>query len=156
MKKINKKEIVMIIVIIMFIILDQLTKIYLAKDMMLIGGIIKFSSVQNTGGAFGIFNTNIITILILNVIIIGMIIRFLILKRNYMSKTVYIALILMVAGGISNLIDRVFRGYVVDFIDITQIVNFPVFNLADIILVIGWALLIIGVIKDLKRVREKE
>lgn len=149
MKKQIKEKIVIIFIII-FIIIDQVSKIYLAKDMMLIEGVIKFSSVHNTGGAFGIFNTNTITIILLNIIVLALMIRFIILKKEYMGKMVYLGLIFIIAGGISNLIDRIFRGYVVDFIDLTQIINFPVFNFADIILVSGWILLILGIAKDLK------
>ena len=149
MKKYSK-DIIVIICILIFICLDQVSKIYLAKDIMLIEGVIKFSDVRNTGGAFGIFNTSIITVILLNIIILSLMIRFILIKKDYMGKMVYYGLIFIITGGISNLIDRIFRGYVVDFIDLTQIINFPVFNLADIILVCGWALLIIGVAKDLR------
>lgn len=144
------KEIIAIISIIIFIIIDQVTKIFLAQDIMLIDGVLKLSNVQNTGGAFGIFSTSIITVILLNVFVLALMIRFIILKRDYISKLVYLSLLFIIAGGISNLIDRIFRGYVVDFIDFTQLVNFPVFNLADIILVIGWIMLIIGVFRDLR------
>ena len=144
------KKFIPIICIMLFIVLDQISKVFLASDMMVIDGVFKLSNVQNTGGAFGIFNTSVLTVILMNVILLGMIIRFLILKKDYMSKGVYISLLLIVAGGVSNLIDRVFRGYVVDFIDFTQIINFPVFNFADIVLVIGWVWLVIAVFKDLK------
>jgi len=150
MKKISKSEIFVVIGLIFFIILDQLSKVVFAKDIMLIEGVLKFSNVQNTGGAFGIFSTNIIIVILLNVFVIAMMVRFIMLRKEYMRKLIYIALVFMIAGGISNLIDRIFRGYVVDFIDFTQIVNFPVFNFADIVLVVGWIMLIIGVLKDFR------
>lgn len=50
---------------------------------------------------------------------------------------------MILGGGISNLLDRVFRGYVVDYIDINYLIKYPIFNLADILIVIG-VLLIIG------------
>lgn len=145
------KKYIPIIGIILFIIIDQILKILCAKDLMLIEGVLKFSNVQNTGGAFGIFNTNIIMITVLNLILIALMIRFIIIRRKYMNNLVYIGLLFLIAGGISNLIDRIFRGYVIDYIDFTQIVNFPVFNLADIVLVVGWILLIIGVLKDIRK-----
>lgn len=144
------KKFIPIICIILFIVFDQVSKVFLAKDMMLIEGLLKLSNVQNTGGAFGIFNTSVLTVILMNIILLGMIIRFLILKKDYMSKGVYFSLLFIVAGGVSNLIDRIFRGYVVDFIDFNQIINFPVFNFADIVLVIGWVWLVIAVFKDLK------
>ena len=44
---------------------------------------------------------------------------------------------MILGGGISNLIDRLFRGYVIDYIDINNIFKYPIFNLADIFIVIG-------------------
>ena len=44
----------------------------------------------------------------------------------------------ILAGGISNVIDKVFRGYVTEFIDFGQVINLPVFNVADIFILIGW------------------
>lgn len=145
------KKYIPIICIILFIIIEQVLKILCAKDLMLIEGVLKFSNIQNTGGAFGIFNTNIIMITILNLILIALMIRFIIIRRKYMNNLVYIGLLFLIAGGISNLIDRIFRGYVVDYIDFTQIIDFPVFNLADIVLVVGWFLLIIGILKDIRK-----
>lgn len=145
------KKYISIIGIILFIIIDQILKVLCARDLMLIDGVLKFSNIQNTGGAFGIFNTNIIMITILNLILIALMIRFIIIRRKYMNNLVYIGLLFLIAGGISNLIDRIFRGYVVDYIDFTQIIDFPVFNLADIVLVVGWFLLIIGILKDIRK-----
>lgn len=145
------KKYIPIIGIILFIIIDQILKILCAKDLMLIDGVLKFSNIQNTGGAFGIFNSNIIMMIILNIILIVLMIRFILIRREYMNRKVYIGLLFLIAGGISNLIDRIFRGYVVDYIDFTQVVNFPVFNLADIVLVVGWFLLIIGILKDIRK-----
>jgi len=53
---------------------------------------------------------------------------------------------LILAGGIGNLIDRIFRGYVIDYIDISKIFSYPVFNFADICIVIGVILVIIIII----------
>jgi len=150
MKK-HIKKIITLIVVILFIVLDQVSKIFLAKDIMVIEGLLKFTNVHNTGGAFGIFSTNTVTIIIVSIMVLALMIRFIIIKKDYMGNFVYTGLVFIIAGAISNLIDRIFRGYVVDFIDFTQIVNFPVFNFADIVLVIGWILLVIGVFKDIKK-----
>ena len=62
---------------------------------------------------------------------------------------------IILAGGFGNFIDRIFRGHVVDFIDITEIINFPKFNLADIYIVCGWIVLAFIFAKNTVRVRRE-
>lgn len=63
-----------------------------------------------------------------------------------------ISLIMIISGGTSNLTDRIFRGYVVDYIDINQIFKYPIFNMADISIVLGVILLILYIItKTIKK-----
>ena len=56
------------------------------------------------------------------------------------NSTLYILCVIL-AGGFGNLIDRVVRGYVVDFINVFPSLNFPIFNLADIYITLGWIFL---------------
>ena len=84
-------------------------------------------------------------IIILNIIIIGILIFFLISKNKDIDKLVKISLIMVISGGVSNLIDRLVRGNVVDYIDINAIISYPVFNIADVFIVLG-VMLIIGYI----------
>lgn len=141
--------------IIGLIILDQLLKIFIPKDINIIDGIIKFTYVENTGGAFGVFSTSTFTIILFNVIILAMIARFMIIQQERMTMLSKIGITLVLAGGISNLIDRIVRGYVVDFIDLTQVINFPIFNFSDVMLTIGWICLIIGIIMFMRESKEK-
>lgn len=69
-----------------------------------------------------------------------------------MAKIVRLSLIMMISGGISNLLDRILRGYVVDYIDVTKILEYPIFNLADIAIVIG-GILAVGyiIIRTIKK-----
>lgn len=53
-----------------------------------------------------------------------------------MNIWILISLATIVAGGIGNLIDRIFRGYVIDYIDITPLIKYPMFNIADICVVV--------------------
>ena len=66
---------------------------------------------------------------------------------------------LILAGGFANLIDRIVRGYVIDYIDITKLFNYPVFNFADICIVIGvilvFIIIIINTIKSQESINEK-
>lgn len=148
------KKYVYIFPIIGLIILDQLLKIFIPKDMNVIDGILKFTYVENTGGAFGIFSSSTFTIILFNIIVLVMIARFMVIQQERMTKLSKIGVILVLSGGFSNLIDRIIRGYVVDFIDITQVIKFPIFNFADIMLTIGWICLIIGIILFMKENKE--
>ena len=60
------------------------------------------------------------------------------LQSYRIDKKTQIILSMVLAGGISNLIDRIFRGFVLDFIDLSPLISFPVFNIADALIVVGW------------------
>lgn len=80
-------------------------------------------------------------------IVIGLIILAYLLHSSHFGRFIHQnsgSFYLMLAGGISNLIDRIFRGYVVDYIHISQM---PVFNIADIGIVLGGLILIFNMIK---------
>ena len=78
-------------------------------------------------------------------------IYYLVKQYNTLNKTVIIALSMIIGGGCGNLIDRIYRGYVIDYIDISYFFRYPIFNFADIFIVIG-IIIIIGflVIKNIK------
>jgi len=139
----NKKKLYIIIgVIVLLIILDQALKIFAnTNNMEIISGILKFTTVENTGGAFGVGQNSTMTFIITNFVVLGIIIRFMMMQKEQIDKKTYFSLSLILAGGISNLIDRIFRGYVLDFIDFSEIINFPKFNLADVYIIIGWVTL---------------
>lgn len=123
------------------ILIDQITKIITLKQLAPIGSvtiienILSFTYVENRGAAFGIMQNSRIFFLIFTVILIGAIIYYTI-KAKQNSKFYLISTSLIIAGGIGNFIDRLFRGYVVDMIEVTFI-SYPVFNFADICIVIG-------------------
>ena len=143
----NKKHLIIIIGLII-ILLDQITKILVINEnIILIPNLLLFTYTQNTGTAFGIGSNNAIIIIILNIIVLGVIINFLKERKDDVEMNIFISLILIASGGISNLIDRIFRGYVVDFIDV-NLFNFPNFNVADISIIIGIGILLIVIIKS--------
>jgi signal peptidase II len=143
LKKITKISLVIIFII---LLIDQISKIIIntvvTSDINLISDILVITKVENKGIAFGLNKQNIINI-ILTFLIIGLIIKYMIdQKANLNTKTV-VFLDLILAGGISNLLDRIFKGAVFDFI---KIGDFPVFNIADCCIVIGWLLFVINFI----------
>jgi signal peptidase II len=132
------------ILISIIIILDRITK-YAAKAFLfpdrnldLINGYLSFTYLENRGAAFGIFKNKKFLLIGVTAVIIALLIYYLIRNRN-MNKYLKIGLILIIAGAIGNLIDRVMLGYVVDFIhfQIKNIFDWPVFNVADISVVCG-------------------
>lgn len=138
-KKVFKK---IFIIVIILVVIDQLTKfVFINKDISLIPGVLKFHTVQNRGGAFGVGQNSTFSFIVSNIIVLGILIKFIHMQANQIDKKTSVALALVLAGGFSNLIDRIFKGFVVDFIDISELINFPNFNFADICIVIGWVLL---------------
>jgi signal peptidase II len=137
---------------------DQLTK-WLAV-MFIKGGeavevipwFIQFSYVENRGAAWGMFSDQRWVFLIVSSVAIIGILVYMFLKRPT-NKLLVSALLLIVSGGIGNMIDRILLGYVVDFLDFTFI-NFPVFNVADTFVCIGAGLmmlyLILSTVKEYK------
>ena len=137
-----KKSIIFLTIFLIF--LDQITKIGIintlyqsSKDIIFN---FKFTYVENRGGAFGFGQNGTIGFIISNLIVVGIIVRFLYVQRDKIDLKSAIALVMILSGGISNLIDRIFRGFVIDFIDVTNYIKFPMFNIADICVVIGWFL----------------
>lgn len=145
----NKKKIISIVIGIAIIVSDQLTKMALInKNITLIPNLMEFTYTKNTGAAFGIGSNNIIMVIIVNVIILGFIIKFLKDNSKKVDFPIIISLVLILSGAIGNLIDRLFRGFVIDFIDI-NVFNFPNFNIADIAIVLGIFVLIIVITKSI-------
>ena len=133
-----------IIFIFLIILIDQLIKIFAISitnngSIEIIKGVLNFTYVKNTGEALQI-GSDESTFLLINIIVIFLLIRFLIVNREKVDVKASVALSFILAGGISNLTDRIFRGEVVNFIDISPLVNFPKFNFADICIVVGWIL----------------
>lgn len=140
-----------IVLIVSLVLIDQLIKVlvfeYLsqANSITLISGVLSLTYVENTGAAFGLWNSRWLLVA-LNIIIIFVIVKLLLSKKYEFTKPMKIAYSLILSGGITNLIDRLIRGYVIDYIDITELFNYPVFNLADICIIIGVVIIVITII----------
>lgn len=123
------------------IIIDQLIKLFIktniTKDIVIIPKIFKITNVINTGAAFSILKNNN-TLLILITIIILVLLNYYIKKNNIEND--YFELGIILGGIVGNLFDRLLYNGVIDYIEIS---NFPVFNLADSLIVLGIILLII-------------
>lgn len=105
------------------------------NDIPLVKDVLYFSYVENRGAAFGIFqNSKIFLVIVALALFIGITIY--IAKHKSIQKSLLIPLSLIAGGGISNVLDRLTFGFVVDYIDF-RIIKYPVFNLADICVVCG-------------------
>ena len=129
-----------------FIILfDQLTKFIVEKylyfkQITVIDNILLLTYVQNRGGAWGIFNDIPLLFIFLIPVVVGFLIYYGIKSKN---KLEILSVNMIIGGALGNYIDRLVRGYVVDFIDFRI---WPVFNVADIFVVGGGILLVLSAI----------
>ncbi len=146
-----------ILAVVFLILLDQGTKLWaLASlkpihNMTLLEGIMDLTFVENRGVAFGMFSGQRWFILLLTgVIAVGLIWFYVTMPKKKEYFPLRVSLVLVLSGAVGNIIDRLFRGYVVDFFEFTFF-EWPVFNVADIYVVVGvilLALMIIFVVKD--------
>lgn len=110
--------------------------------------------VQNTGIAFGAFAGKVNFITILTALLLAALVVFMIVKQPR-AHTIWLAVSAIVAGGVGNLIDRIWLNYVVDFIDL-QFMSFPVFNVADMWVVGGAILMVVYILFFEEKQRGKE
>ena len=151
----NKKLFCILTIIILVILIDQIFKLLIINNlygssMQLIRGILNLTYVENTGVAFGIGKNSKLILILVNIVIIGTLISYVYLKKDKMNKIKLDAILVIIGGGASNLIDRIFRGFVIDYIDINPLFKYPVFNIADICIVLGVILIVIDMVIQLR------
>ena len=129
---------------VLIVVLDQLTKFIVHSTMNLYDSIqvvpylLNFTYIRNEGIAFGIYFEGAETIFIALPIFITIYLFYLLKSEEFQDKFSQIALFLIIAGAVGNIIDRIFRGYVVDFIDFhLNGMHWYVFNIADSSVTIG-------------------
>ncbi len=146
----KKKYYIILLINIVLILFDQLTKLLIVKNFdlyeskVLINNFLKLYYIRNTGASFGILSGQIILIVGVSILVLMYLIKQ--IKENKDNKLLLISGSLIISGAFGNLIDRIFRKYVVDFISFTFLgYDFAVFNVADIFITIG-TILYIGVL----------
>ena len=141
------------LLVLVIIALDQLAKYWVVENIgitdafKIIPGIIDFVYVKNRGGAFSFLSQKTYGIIFLSIVslLFCVAVIFFIIKKKPKSKLLLVSLGCMLGGAVGNVIDRIFRGFVVDFIE-TKFISFPVFNIADIAIVTGAILMILYVL----------
>lgn len=146
----NKKEIkrgVMLaidaVIAVVFLLFDQFTK-YLAithlkgkPAYVLIDGVLELQYLENRGSAFGMLQNQKFFILFVGIIFMAVILFFLIkLPERKKFCIIHVLLSVIIAGGIGNMVDRFRFDYVVDFISFV-LIHYPIFNVADIYIVVS-------------------
>ncbi len=132
------------IVIILMVLLDQLVKYWALIKLSAIGtiplidGVFHLTYVENRGAAFGILQDQRWLFLVMTPIILA-VLAYVLHKKYIRTKLGRVSVYLIAAGAVGNLIDRAWHGFVVDLFDF-RLIHFPVFNVADIYVVIGVAL----------------
>ena len=146
--KIQTKLFFLALSIFIFLI-DQFTKYlmlnnykkFINKDLLLF----KLDFVKNYGAAFNIFSGSRILLSLIS-IVFSIFLIYLILKKNKLNLLDLFSYSFILGGTISNGIDRILKGFVIDFINL-NFINFPVFNIADISINIGFIFLLFSIFK---------
>ncbi len=143
-------------IMILAVFFDQLTK-YLTilflkplDTLPIIKDVIHLTYVENTGAAFGMMKNQRWLFMIVSTVAIVALLVYL-FKKKTQPKLENLAIAFIVGGGIGNMIDRIFLGYVVDMIDF-RLINFAVFNVADSFVCVGAGLLMLHIL--LSTIRE--
>lgn len=162
----NKSEkqfyIISAITVVVLVALDQITKwqalikLKPIRNKVVIKGFLDFTFVENRGAAFGILSGQRIFFILLTIaVVIGILYSFYKLPNTKEYNWLRYGLVLVLSGAIGNVIDRAVRGYVVDFLEVTFI-KWPVFNMADIYVVVGACFILFLSIFVIKEEEKKE
>ena len=135
---------------IFIVLVDQFTKylmlynnkLFINKDFLLF----KLDFVKNYGAAFNIFSGSRIFLSLIS-ILFSLLLIYLIFRKNTFNSLELYSYSFILGGTIGNCIDRIYKGFVVDFINL-NIIDFPVFNIADISINIGFIFLLYKTFKN--------
>ena len=139
-----------ILISIIVILLDQLTKYIIDRNYYSIINkniiLFTFEYIKNYGAAFNLLNGNRLLLSTLSVFI-SLILIYYILQKKHLNWIDLLGYSFILGGTIGNGLDRIIKGYVIDFINL-NFINFPVFNIADISINIGFILILFSLIKN--------
>jgi len=132
------------------VLIDQLTKylifynkkLFINKDFLLF----KLDFVKNYGAAFNIFSGSRVFLSLIS-IFFSILLIYLIFRKNTLNSFDLYSYSFILGGTIGNGMDRILKGFVIDFINL-NIINFPVFNIADMSINIGFIFLLYNIFKN--------
>lgn len=144
-----KSWITAIVSVIILVLIDQYTKLLAIRHLkdqasfILIENVFELQYLENRGAAFGIMQNQRIFFVIITVVMLAVIGYFFqVTPKTKKYLPLNISMIVIIAGAIGNFIDRIFRGFVVDFFYFS-LINFPIFNVADIYVTVTFFVLVI-------------
>lgn len=136
------------IISLIVIIIDRILKVLVTNNFVLnvrnkiIDGFFYITNCHNEGAAFSLFSGNVLFLIFITLIVLFLIYRT--INKENVNKIGILAYGLLLGGILGNLYDRIFYGYVIDYLDFVIFkFNFAIFNLADAAIVIGEILLIV-------------
>lgn len=144
------------VLVVLIAVADQLIKLAVLDSSLVGGGIVtvignflQFRYVENTGAAFSLFEDKTVLLSVFSALVMA-VGFYLLIARKFKSKVLVASVVMIMGGGLGNLIDRVFRHFVVDYIEVLFI-DFPVFNFADCFITVGEFVLIGYLLWDIFR-----
>lgn len=149
-KKISGNPVLLVFIVTAILSLDRITKVLAVKNLFLhqsipvIKNVFHITLVNNYGAAFGILKNQLLFLIIITFLAIVLIFKY--LKNSTKFEKIFLMFVL--AGAVGNLIDRIFLGYVIDFLDFRI---WPVFNVADSAISIGAICLGLSFLKSEKK-----
>ena len=148
----NKLNLSLFFLFLLLVILDQVTKSLVINffdlyESVTVFPLVNLTFVVNYGFAFGILNNPSLNQILVSLVILLIIAYFLYLLIKTQDKIFQFTLTLILAGALGNFIDRIFRGFVIDFIDIyIGKYHWPAFNIADSCITLGFIVLMINIL----------
>ena len=145
------KKLLSLVIIVVGIVADQIFKNWIVANIQLGDtekiwpNVLSLTYIKNDGAAWSSFSGQQWFFLILPPIVLVVALWF--LWKKMAQNWYFIGLTLIIAGALGNFIDRIRQGFVVDMFQ-TEFINFPIFNIADILLSVGFVLLFIAILTD--------
>ena len=145
----------LIILILVLTAIDQLSKLYMYNmsggeigySIPIINDFFHLTYIENHGGIFGVFQGKINYFTIISIVLIAYVVITEIKNFKKYKFPIKLGISIITAGALGNMIDRIFRGFVIDMIDFRGIWGF-IFNIADTYIHIGLYIILFTLIKD--------
>ncbi len=141
-------------------LIDQLLKIWVKSwlepvgDLPLVGNLLHLTYLENRGMAFGMMQGQKWLLVWVTAFVLLILIAGIMMGKIRKPATLFTTAVI-IGGGVGNLIDRIYRGYVVDYINVSCI-NFPIFNFADICVTCGTIVLLLLLVVEMIREEKAE